>query len=117
MKFKIDENLPADIVALLQEAGYEAMTVLDQKLGSHADPHIASVCRTEDRALITLDMNFADIRTYPPNQYPGVVVLRLRRQDKPHVMATVAGLIPLFSTELLERRLWIVEEGKLRIRE
>ncbi|MGH8523339.1 MAG: DUF5615 family PIN-like protein [Gammaproteobacteria bacterium] len=52
------------------------MTVLDQKLGGHADPHIASICRTEDRALITLDMDFADIRTYPPNQYPGVVVLR-----------------------------------------
>jgi predicted nuclease of predicted toxin-antitoxin system len=117
MKFKLDENLPTDIAELLQEAGYDAMTVLDQKLGGHADPRIASVCRTEDRALITLDMDFADIRTYPPNQYPGVVVLRLRRQDKPHVMATVAGLIPLFSAEVLERRLWIVEEDKLRIRE
>ena len=117
MKFKIDENLPTDIVVLLQEAGYDAMTVLDQKLAGHADPYIASVCRTEDRALITLDMDFADIRAYPPNQYPGVVVLRLRRQDKPHVIATVAGLIPWFSTELLERRLWIVEEDKLRIRE
>ena len=113
MKFKIDENLPADIAVLLQEAGYDAMTLLDQKLGGHADPRIASACRTEDRALITLDMDFADIRSYPPNQYPGVVVLRLRRQDKPHVMATVAGLIPLFSAEVLERRLWIVEEDKL----
>lgn len=117
MKFKVDENLPADIAVLLREAGYDAMTVLDQKLGGHADPRIALVCRTEDRALITLDMDFADIRTYPPNQYPGVVVLRLRRQDKPHVMATVSGLIPLFSAEVLEQRLWIVEEDKLRIRE
>ncbi|MGH8531757.1 MAG: DUF5615 family PIN-like protein [Gammaproteobacteria bacterium] len=94
-----------------QDAGYDAMTVLDQKLGGHADPRIASVCRTEDRALITLD-----IRAYPPNQYPEVV-LRLGRLDKPHVMATVAGFFPLFSTELLERRLWIVEEDKLQIRE
>ena len=42
MKFKIDENLPADIAVLLQEAGYDAMTLLDQKLGGHADPRIAS---------------------------------------------------------------------------
>jgi hypothetical protein len=33
MKFKIDENLPVEIAALLQEAGYDATTVLDQELG------------------------------------------------------------------------------------
>ncbi len=71
MKFKVDENLPVEIAALLREAGHEAATVLDQKLGGNADPSIASVCRNEDRALVTLDMDFADIRSYPPNQYPG----------------------------------------------
>ncbi|MGQ0594828.1 MAG: DUF5615 family PIN-like protein [Gammaproteobacteria bacterium] len=71
MKFKIDENLPVEIAALLEEAGYDATTVLDQELEGSADPHIASVCRKEDRALVTLDIDFADIRTYPPNQYPG----------------------------------------------
>ncbi len=117
MKFKIDENLPVEIAALLQEAGYDATTVLDQELGESADPRIASVCRNEDRVLVTLNMDFADIRTYPPNQYPGLIVLRLRRQDKPHVIRTFTGLIPVFSTEPLQHRLWIVEDDKIRIRE
>ncbi|MGH8547744.1 MAG: DUF5615 family PIN-like protein [Methylococcales bacterium] len=68
MKFKIDENLPAEITVLLQEAGYDAITVLEQELGGSADPCIASVCRNENRALVTPDTDFADIRTYPPNQ-------------------------------------------------
>ncbi|MBN2258243.1 MAG: DUF5615 family PIN-like protein [Anaerolineaceae bacterium] len=117
MKFKIDENLPVEIAAFLQEAGYDAITVLDQELGGSADPRIVSVCRNEDRALVTLDMDFADIRTYPPNHFPGLIVLRLRRQDKPYVMRTFTRLIPIFSTEPLQHRLWIVEDDKVRIRE
>ena len=74
MKFKIDENLPVEIAALLRDAGYEATSVVDQGLGGSADPDIAAVCRHEDRALVTLDMDFADIRTY---QHSGLIVLRL----------------------------------------
>ena len=74
MKFKIDENLPVEIAALLRDAGYEATSVVDQGLGGSADPDIAAVCRKENRALVTLDMDFADIRTY---QHSGLIVLRL----------------------------------------
>jgi predicted nuclease of predicted toxin-antitoxin system len=116
VKFKIDENLPVEIAVLLRDAGYDATTVVDQRLGGSADSGIASVCRNEDRVLVTLDMDFADIRTYPPDQHSGLIVLRLRKQDKPHVVRTVTHLIPVFSTEPLHGHLWIVEEDKLRIR-
>ncbi|MGH8567941.1 MAG: DUF5615 family PIN-like protein [Gammaproteobacteria bacterium] len=117
MKFKIDEDLPVEIAVLLRDAGYDATTVVDQGLGGNADPGIASVCRNEHRAPVTLDLDFADIRMYPPNQYSGLIVLRLRKQDQPHVVRTVTRLIPVFSTEALHGRLWIVEEDRLRIRE
>jgi predicted nuclease of predicted toxin-antitoxin system len=117
VKFKIDENLPVDLAMVLRDAGYDATTVAEQGLGGSADPGIASVCRNEDRALVTLDLDFADIRAYPPNQYSGLIVLRLRKQDQPHVVRTVTRLIPIFSTEALHGRLWIVEEDRLRIRE
>jgi predicted nuclease of predicted toxin-antitoxin system len=73
VKFKIDENLPIEIAGLLRDAGYGATTVVDQGLGGSADPDIASVYRNEDRVLVTLDMDFADIRTYPPNQHSGLI--------------------------------------------
>jgi predicted nuclease of predicted toxin-antitoxin system len=94
---------------VLRDAGYDASTVVEHGLGGSADPGIASVCRNEDRALVTLDVDFADIRAYPPNQYSGLIVLRLRTQDRPHVVRTVTRLIPVFSTEALHGRLWIVE--------
>jgi len=33
MKFKVDENLPVEVVNLLEENGHNAVTVLGQDLG------------------------------------------------------------------------------------
>ncbi len=117
MKFKIDENLPVDIKPMLEEAGHDASTVLDQYLGGRADSVIASVCQREARVLMTLDLDFANIRAYPPEQYSGLVVLRLKHQDTPHVLSIMRRLLNLFTTEPLEGRLWIVEEERTRIRQ
>ena len=34
LKFKVDENLPIEVATLLVDAGHDALTVLDQNLGS-----------------------------------------------------------------------------------
>jgi predicted nuclease of predicted toxin-antitoxin system len=44
MRFKVDENLPADVAAVLREAGHYASTVLEEGLGGALDSAIASVC-------------------------------------------------------------------------
>jgi len=33
MRFKADENLPAEVAALLRDSGHDAVSVLDQHLG------------------------------------------------------------------------------------
>jgi len=115
MKFKVDENLPADLADLLRSAGHDAITVANQNLSGTDDAAISEVCRQEGRAFVTLDLDFADIQTYPPEKYPGLVVLRLARQDKHLVMNVLSRTVPLFKTETLSGRLWIVEERRIRI--
>ena len=116
MKFKIDENLPIEVAELLRQTGYDAATVLEQDLGGSADTDLASLCQEERRVFVTLDTDFGDIRAYPPEQFYGLIVLRLKRQDKPYVLQIFSRLIRIFSTEPLERHLWIVEEDRIRIR-
>ena len=116
MRFKLDENLPADAADLLREAGHDAATVLEQEMGGETDPNVAAMCEREGRALVTLDTDFADIRTYPPDAYPGLFVLRLRRQDKPHVLDVLRRVLPLLETEPLRGRLWIIDEERVRVR-
>ena len=89
MKLKIDENLPGDCAGILRGAGFEADTVADECLSGAEDSAIADRSRGEGRVLITLDLDFANIRAYPPAEFAGIVVLRSKRQDKHAVLALV----------------------------
>lgn len=117
MRFKIDENLPPECAELLAAAGHDASTVPEERLGGSADPQIALVCRQEGRALITLDLDFADIRHYPPEEMPGTVVMRFNNQSKPYILRIFTQMIPDLDREPLEGNLWIVEDDRIRIRE
>ena len=116
MKFKIDENMPIEVGESLKDAGYDSETVIEQHLSGTPDANLAVICKKENRILVTLDNDFADIRTYPPDKFPGIMVMRLNRQDKPHVLEVFNHAIHLFPKEPLEKHLWIVEENKIRIR-
>lgn len=116
MKFKIDENLPIEAAQSLSEAGYDALTVHDQNMVGEKDTKLAQVCRDELRVLVTLDMHFADIRAYPPVDFPGLIVLRLTRQDKQQVLNLLRRTIKLLKSEMLHGKLWIVEEKRVRVR-
>lgn len=117
MRFKIDENLPVETREILIQAGFDATTVGNEALSGNPDANIAAFCQVEQRVIVTLNLDFADIRTYPPTDYSGIVVLRLQRQDKQSVLNVIRRLISPLRTELLNNRLWIVDERRIRIRE
>lgn len=116
MRFKIDENLPIEAADLLNQRGHDAQTVFQEELSGAPDTDIASACKREKRALLTLDTDFSDIRTYPPENFFGLVILRLRIHDKHHVLDVVSRLLDILDKEPLECYLWIVEENRIRIR-
>ena len=74
MRFKIDEHLPLEIKDLLAQHQHDPVTVPDEGMAGSIDPDVAQVCRKEARALLTLDLDFSDIRTYPPEDYHGIIV-------------------------------------------
>ena len=116
MRFKIDENLPTAAAAVFAAAGHDAHTTAQDGLDGANDPRIAEVCRREARALVTFDLDFADLRTYPPAEYPGLIVLRLSVQTYRHVSLVLRRLLPLLDSEPVRGRLWLVGDGQVRIR-
>ncbi len=116
MRFKLDENLPSEMAALFVEAGHAAVTTLDQQLGGAQDSNIALVCLREGRTLVTLDVDFADIRAYPPRRYPGIVVFRLGKQSRDYLLEIASGLLRDLTVSL-QGQLRIVEDSRIRIRE
>ncbi|MBL8092019.1 MAG: DUF5615 family PIN-like protein [Anaerolineales bacterium] len=117
MKFKIDENLPVDVAKLLKQAGHEADTVHDEGITGADDITISKICKKEKRIIITLDLGFADIRTYPPADFEGIIVLRLIKQDRKYVLGIAERLVTALESENLTGKLWIVDEKRIRVRQ
>jgi predicted nuclease of predicted toxin-antitoxin system len=116
-RFKLDENLPRHAHALLVSEGHEAHTVNDEQLEGCPDDRILDACKNEDRILVTLDLDFADIRRYPPSTHQGIWVLRPQTQSIENVLAVIRGELALLGHEQATNRLWIVESTSVRIRE
>ena len=116
MRFKTDENLPRDVADYLVQCGHDAVRVDEQGLAGVADPAVAAVCLVEGRAMVTLDTDFMDVRRFPPKQYAGILVLRPHRQSVPRILTLTQRIVALLGTEQLLGKLWIVDEGRVRIR-
>lgn len=117
MRFKLDENLPVDLADMFRAAGHDAVTALDQNLKGARDSDLASVCKREDRAIMTLDTDFADIRAYPPAVYPGLVVFRPSSQSRDNILRIGTRLLNVLPGATLAGQLWIVEDSRIRVRQ
>jgi predicted nuclease of predicted toxin-antitoxin system len=116
-RFKLDENLPRDAHTLLADAGHDAHSASDEGLGGGPDSKVIEACLTENRILVTLDLDFADIRVYPPSSHRGIWVLRPPTQSVVNTVSVLRGALALLAAEPTDKRLWIVEPGRVRIRE
>jgi len=116
MKIKLDENMPIAFATLLRSDGHDTATVSEENLSGAEDNSILKRATEEGRILMTLDIDFADIRSFPIGSHAGVIVFRLNDQrwaalKEPAERLLASGLLPR-----LQRGLAIVDEKRIRIR-
>ncbi|MFN0134565.1 MAG: DUF5615 family PIN-like protein [Phycisphaerae bacterium] len=114
-RIKVDENLHPEVAEFLRSAGFDARTVAEQGHRGAADSALAEICERERRIILTLDLDFADLRRFPPERYAGIVVLRLGSLAKAHTLATVSRLSKMLRERPLEGELWVVSETAVRV--
>lgn len=116
MKFKLDENLGRSALEVLTLAGHDVDTVLREGLSGTDDDHLFRVCQTEQRALITLDRDFGQTLRLPPIQSFGIAILELPPRLHPQsIVARMRELLVLLASRSIQKELWIVEPGRIRI--
>lgn len=118
MRFLIDADLPRRTVDLLRARGHEATDVRDVVPPILLDPEIAANAQQEGLCLISCDWGFADIRSYPPQDYAGLVVLQQPKNATADDKLTLVELL-LNQPQILSRlpgRLAIVSVKRIRLR-
>ena len=94
--------------AIVQSAGWQCDTVYDEVLSGAEDTRVSAVCRAEGCVLFTIDLDFADIRAYPPAEYEGIVVLRPVKPSRASILRLLERAMPVLSTGWVAHRLWIL---------
>ena len=118
MKRKLDQNLGEQGRAALIAAGHDVDTVADERLDGAADPVVLAAAVREGRALITLDVDFANPRRFPPAATHGLAVIRLPNNASDEVFdAAVRMLADGLARADIRGRLWIIEPDRVRIYE
>jgi len=116
MKFKLDENLPLELVEDLQRLGHDADSVYSEGLVGHPDPDILTAAKSENRILLTMDKGVADVRRYPPTEFAGVVLLRCSKAGRQALLDFIRpNLLRILNFDL-PGHLLVVSESGLRYR-
>jgi predicted nuclease of predicted toxin-antitoxin system len=89
MRIKLDENLPARLVSILERFGHQTDTVPDEHLTGQPDDQVWRAVCAEERFLITQDLDFSDTRRFAPGTHPGLLLVRLR---EPGALALAAAI-------------------------
>jgi len=116
MKLKLDENLSRHLKPVLIGYGHDVLTAADEDLLSCPDVEVAARAACEGRILLTLDIEFADLRKYSPGSHPGIVLFRPASLGPLSVNRLVENFVRSTDISALSGCVAVVEPHGVRVR-
>ena len=116
MKLLLDENLSPLHGRTLRALGQDAVSVVELGLSGADDSVVRDAAIKEERILVTLDADFANVLRFPPAGTPGVVRFRIHPAIEEAIDAALRIAIPRLAGMSLRGKLVVVNERKIRIR-
>jgi predicted nuclease of predicted toxin-antitoxin system len=118
MRFLVDANLPRLAIGALEARNHQVEFARDIGLAAAPDAQIAERARQTGAVILTRDLDFADTRRYPPDQYSGIVVMRVPDHFTAKEIVSVLERFlaePRF-VENLSGRIAVLDENRIRFR-
>ena len=116
MRIKVDEDLPKAATQTLRDRGYEAISVVEQRLRGTKDLVLWQVVQNEQRFLVTADKGFGDVRSYPPGTHAGILLLRPDQDGIRPVVALLEQVLAGYDLRALSGSVSVATPRGLRIR-
>ncbi|MDI6731137.1 MAG: DUF5615 family PIN-like protein [Candidatus Margulisbacteria bacterium] len=116
MKLLLDENIPIEAEAVLQQCGCDALHVCSVKMSGKDDSQIMAFAQKEKRILVTLDLDFSNILTYPPKTHFGIIAIRLLYPKRKKIIDLLVNFVQKIDEVDISKSLIILEENGYRVR-
>lgn len=120
VRFFADHCIPDSVIRLLIDAGHEVFLLRDYMPTDSPDSLVIEKAQVIDAVLLSLNGDFADIVTYPPANYKGILSLQVKNHPEiiPDLMKIVKDYLSAHNNmEHYKGKLLIAEVHRIRIRE
>jgi predicted nuclease of predicted toxin-antitoxin system len=115
LKIKLDENLPTALADRLRGMGHDVETVHEEAMEGERDERIWSFAQSEERFLITQDLDFSDTRKFAPGSHFGLLLVRLREPGRLALTISVGEAFASHNVSGWAGCFIVLTERKLRI--
>src|SRR6266851_8364688 len=118
--FLADHCISNTIVQTLRDATHEVVRLKDVLPVESPDTIVIGKAQEIDAILLSMNGDFADILTYRPKNYKGIVALQMRNHAEvlEHLMVRLTGYLRVQpAMEHYRGKLLVVEVNRIRIRE
>lgn len=116
MSVVIDHCVPRKFLRLVQSWGYDASTITQHISSDSPDSAVIALAQQLDAVLLTVDMDFANILHYPPENYGGIIVMRYELSEEPSLITTLQNVFNDLYRDELRSAIVVVEPKRYRVR-
>jgi predicted nuclease of predicted toxin-antitoxin system len=114
-----DHCIPNSVTATLRTQGHDVRRLRDYLPQDAPDPRVIEQAQADDCILLSLNGDFADIVTYPPRLYRGILSLQLH--NHPEILPDLTRCLTAYLDAHEDMghyrgRLFIVEVHRIRMR-
>ena len=116
MKFLADMGISQRTVEWLRNQGYDIVHLREQGLQRLADENILAKAVTEERIVLTMDLDFTNLLAWSGGALPSVIIFRLRNENYDKVNAQLENVLSQCQNQLLAGVIISVGDDAFRVR-
>jgi predicted nuclease of predicted toxin-antitoxin system len=116
MRFLADMGVDIRVVRWLKENGHDAKHLRDEGLHRIPNGEIFVKAISENRVILTFDLDFGEIVALSHGEKASVILFRLHNTRTPHLINRLAKVLADATEALEQGAVVVVEESRHRIR-
>lgn len=117
LRLLLNANLSPETARFLREKFlFDVRCILEDRLGRLSDHDITKHAKTDNRIIVTSDLDFRQLYHFASDEQPGIIVLRLADQTIENTNRVLGDFFRGFADRAsLVRSLLVIEERRYRV--
>ena len=116
MRFLVDACVDIGVDRWLREQGHESIHLRDQGLQELPDGEIFSKADSENRVIVTIDLDFSEIISFSHGSIVSTITFRVRNTRGAFLVRRLEDVLPAVAGFLERGAIVIIEDARYRVR-